>query len=181
MSNSLTSVLVGALAVSLTSSVYAATSKADYQSDIAKAEVEYKAASARCKSLAGNAKDVCVAEAKAEQTKAKAYAEARHKGTDKAQQDARIAAAEADHDVAKARCGAKAGNDKDVCLKEANAALTSAKVDAKATRQIKDIRKEAAEDKRDAEYKVALERCDAMAGAAKDACRAEAKSRFGKS
>jgi hypothetical protein len=174
-------VLMGLFALMMATGVSAATSKAEYQADVARAEADYKVANDRCKSLAGNAKDVCVAEAKGAQKKAKASAEARNKDTDKARQDAQIAAAEADHDVAKARCGAKAGNDKDVCLKEANAALVSAKADAKAHREIKDIRKGVAEDKRDAEYKVALEKCDAMAGASKDACKAEAKARFGKS
>jgi hypothetical protein len=37
------------------------------------------------------------------------------------------------------------------------------------------------EDKRDAEYKVAVEKCDAMSGAAKSSCVKEAKARYGKS
>ncbi len=35
-----------------------------------------------------------------------------------------------------------------------------------------DAKKDAAEDKRDADYKVAVEKCDALAGAAKDTCSA---------
>lgn len=181
MSQSLMGVVIGVFALTMATAGNAATSKDAYKADVARGEADYKAANERCKSLAGNAKDVCVAEAKGARKKAKANAEAMHKDTDKARQDAKVAAAEADHDVAKAKCGAKGGNEKDVCLKEAKAALTSAKVDAKATREIKEIRKDAAQDKRDAEYKVALEKCDAKAGAAKDACRAEAKARFGKS
>ena len=44
-----------------------------------------------------------------------------------------------------------------------------------------DAKQDAAEDKRDADYKVAVEKCDALAGAAKDACVRDAKARFGKS
>jgi len=44
-----------------------------------------------------------------------------------------------------------------------------------------DARKQAAEDKRNADYKVAIEKCDALAGAAKDACISRAKAQFGKS
>ncbi|SEB26419.1 hypothetical protein [Variovorax sp. YR216] len=38
----------------------------------------------------------------------------------------------------------------------------------------------AADEKRDADYKVAVEKCDAMAGDAKGNCIAAAKQRFGK-
>ena len=44
-----------------------------------------------------------------------------------------------------------------------------------------EARKDAAETKRDADYRVAVERCDRMAGDAKDACVKDAKARFGKS
>ena len=77
-------------------------------------------------------------------------------------------------------------------MKEADAALVKAKADAKvdrvaadtrqdaATKQA-DARKEANADKRDADYKVAIEKCDALAGAAKDACVSNAKVQYGKS
>lgn len=44
-----------------------------------------------------------------------------------------------------------------------------------------DARKEAGAAKRDADYKVAIEKCDALAGDAKDACASNAMARFGKS
>ena len=39
---------------------------------------------------------------------------------------------------------------------------------------------DASKDKLDADYKVAAEKCDAMAGDAKSACVASAKARYGK-
>ena len=39
-----------------------------------------------------------------------------------------------------------------------------------------EARKDAAEDKRDAEYKVAVEKCDSLAGDAKDTCVRDAKA-----
>ena len=48
-----------------------------------------------------------------------------------------------------------------------------------ATKQA-EARNEANADKRDAEYKVAIEKCDALAGQAKTDCGASAKARFGK-
>ena len=43
-----------------------------------------------------------------------------------------------------------------------------------------DARRDAAEDKRDADYKVAIEKCDALTGASKDTCVRDAKVRYGK-
>jgi hypothetical protein len=44
-----------------------------------------------------------------------------------------------------------------------------------------EARNEANTEKRDAEYKVAIEKCDAFAGPAKDACVGNAKVQYGKS
>lgn len=158
----------------------AAMSASEYSAAKDRASADYKAAKARCDGMSGNPKDVCVAEAKAAEKKAKADAEANYKNTDKARRDARISAAEADYDVAKAKCGAKTGNDKDVCIKEAKATETKTKADAKATQKVAAARQDAAEDKRDADYKVAMEKCDALSGAAKDQCQSAAKARYNK-
>ncbi|MBK7333861.1 MAG: hypothetical protein IPI87_16640 [Betaproteobacteria bacterium] len=85
-----------------------------------------------------------------------------------------------------------AGNPKDVCVKTAKAELVKGKANAKVDRVTADTRqdaaakqtearKEASADTRDADYKVAIEKCDALAGAAKDACIGKAKAQFGKS
>ena len=127
-----------------------ATSKTD-------AEAQYKLDKEACASLAGNAKDVCMAQAKGKDRIALAEADAAYKNTSKARADARIAHVQATYDVAVEKCDDLAGNPKDVCVKEANI------------------------DKQDAEYKVAIEKCDALAGTAKDSCVGTAKTKFGKS
>ena len=43
-----------------------------------------------------------------------------------------------------------------------------------------DVRRQAAEEKRDADYKVAVEKCDALSGPAKSACVSDAKLRYAK-
>jgi hypothetical protein len=158
----------------------AAMSASEYSAAKDRAAAEYKAAKAKCDALSGNPKDVCIAEAKAAEKKTKAEVEAQHKNTDKARRDARINAAEADYDVAKAKCGARTGNDKDVCIKEAKAAETKVIADAKATQKVAAVQKDAKEDKMDAEYKVAIEKCDALSGAAKDSCVNAAKAKYRK-
>jgi hypothetical protein len=159
---------------------------------IKSAEATYKADKDGCKSLSGNAKDICMEEAKGKEKVAKAEADAAYENTPKARENARLARADAAYDVAKEKCDDLAGNRKDVCVKEAKAAHVKAKADAKvdrvaadsshdAMKKTADARKDAAEDKRDADYKVAVEKCDGLAGVAKDACVHDAKARYGKS
>jgi hypothetical protein len=159
---------------------------------IKNAEAQYKADKAACSSLSGNAKDICMEEAKGKEKIAKADAAAGYENTPKARENARDARADANYAVAKEKCDDLAGNAKDVCVKEAKAAHVKAMADAKVDRVASDTRKDAADktaeaqrdaanDKRDADYKVAIEKCDSLAGAAKDSCVRDAKMRYGKS
>jgi hypothetical protein len=154
--------------------------KAAYKAAKDSASATYKAERAKCDALSGNPKDVCIAEAKAAEKRSKAEAEAQYKNTPKAHMNARIAAADADYAVAKEKCNAQSGNPKDVCIKEAKAVQTKAVVDAKSSKKIGDVKSEATEDKRDADYKVAIEKCDALAGPEKEACVASANLKYGK-
>jgi hypothetical protein len=155
--------------------------KKNYQAEKNRIEAAYKGDAERCKSLSGNAKDVCQAEAKGKQKIAKADAYAAYRGTDASRKDAALARADADYSVAKEKCDDLAGNPKDVCVKEAKATHTKAKADAKANAKVTEVRKDAAENARDANFEVAKQRCDSLAGDAKTRCIDEAKARFGKS
>jgi hypothetical protein len=145
-----------------------------------RAEADYKTAKARCDLIAGNPKDVCLAEAKAARVKTEQEASALYKNTLKAFTHSRLKIADANYDLDKVKCNALTGNDKDVCVSQAKAARVAAEADAKADKKAIEARTDARDDKRDAEYKVAMEKCDAFAGAAKDACVAAAKSQFAK-
>jgi hypothetical protein len=156
------------------------------------ADAQYKIDKDACSPLSGNAKDICVAEAKGKDSIAKAEADAAYENTPKARGNARVAHAQANYDVAIEKCDDLAGNRKDVCVKEAKADLVKGKADAKVDRVVADTRKDAATkqgdtrkeataDKRDAEYEVAIEKCDALAGTTKDACVSSAKVQYGKS
>ena len=168
-----------------------AMSKDEYKAGKDRIAAEHKAAKANCSPLAGNAKDVCMADAKGREKVAKAELEAAYKPTEKNRYDAAAAKAEAAYAVAKQKCDDKGGNDKKVCVKEAKAAETRAKADAKANMKVvkagraageksAEARKDASEDKRDANYAVAKAKCDALAGEVKDRCIADAKARYGK-
>jgi hypothetical protein len=172
-------VLVAALSL-LPLAHAAPMSKDAYNAAKSRIETDYKAGKERCASLAGNAKDICVEEAKAKEKVARAELEYAHTGKAADQNKVLVVKAETAYAVAKERCDDKAGNVKDVCVKEAKAAETAALADAKAGKQIGEARKDAVDDKRDAEYKVETAKCDAMAGDAKSSCMAAAKAMYGK-
>ncbi len=167
-------------------------SKESYAMAKTNADAQYKIDKDACSPLSGNAKDICVAEAKGKDSIAKAEAEAAYENTAKHRESARVARAQATYDVAIEKCDDLAGNGKDVCVKQAKADLVKGKANAKVDRVVADTRKvaaakqadaskEANADKRDADYKVAIEKCDAFAGPAKDACVSNAKMQYGKS
>src|SRR5215472_10590881 len=109
-------------------------SKDSYDSAVKNAEAQYKMDKEACNSRGGNAKDICLEQAKGKEAIAKADAEAAYKNTPAAREDARVARAEATYNIAKQRCQDLQGNAKDVCLKDANAQLVAAKADAKVDR-----------------------------------------------
>lgn len=191
MKNFNRTILSAALFLAMSAGALAATmSKAEYKEAKDALSATYKTEQTACKALQGNAKDICVEEAKGREKVGKAELEAKYAPSDKHRYDARMAKAEADYAVAKEKCDDLAGNAKDVCRKEAKAAFVTAKANAKvaeksadanaeARKSTAEARKDASTDKRDAEYAAAKEKCDAYSGDAKTTCVNEAKARFG--
>jgi len=116
------------------SASFAATDSASYKQMTAKAASDYKVAKAACDSQSGNAKDVCVAQAKATRAHAEADAATQYKSDTKSLEKARVSVADADYDVAKAKCKSLSGSDKDTCMNTAksdhNLAINDARADA---------------------------------------------------
>ena len=161
-------------------SAYAAITKEEHKAAVQNAEMSYKSAKAACASLAGNAKDVCIGEAKVQQAYAVAKTDDEFKNTAKVVFDGRKDVAGAEYELAKTKCAALAGNAKDVCIKEAKAVEVRALADAKAGTKISAARADAFDEKNTASYKVALEKCGTFSGDTKDACVKDAKARFNK-
>ncbi len=184
----------GAMAQSLSKDAYKAAED--------RIEAEYTTAKATCDPLSGNGKDICIAEAKGKEKVAKAELEARNEPTADNHYKALAAKAEADYAVANEKCDDKAGNDKDVCVKEAKAIETRVKADAEAQMKVSDAnqaaseksaeagmkaraegteaRQEATTEKVDANYAVAKAKCDSLASDNKEHCADEAKAKYGK-
>ena len=159
-----------------------AMTKAEYKATEDRIALDLKANKARCDVLAGNTKGI--------EKVAKAELEARYKPSAKADFDVREARADALYDIAKEKCDDLAGNTKDVCEKDAKAAHVRALADAKVSKadadsadlrveKLADAQKSAVGDKLSADFSAAKERCNALSGATKDCCIADAKVRFG--
>jgi hyperosmotically inducible periplasmic protein len=108
----------------------------NYRSAVDKASADYKAAKAKCDSMSGNAKTVCVDEAKAARAHADADAVAQYNNTKRARSKAQIAAADADYMLARAKCADESGAEKTSCLSNARSTRKTAIANAKADRNV---------------------------------------------
>ena len=107
---------------------------ATYRNLTQKAESEYRAAAAKCDARSGNDKDICMAEARLARTRTEADALSRYNNTAAGRARTRTNVADAEYDLAKARCDAKSGADKDSCMDNSKSVHTAALADAKADR-----------------------------------------------
>jgi hypothetical protein len=178
--NALTAALLAASLLALPAAYAATMTQADYKAGKTRISADYKTNKAGCASQTANAKDICIQEAKAKEKVALAELEYGYTGKAGDRNKVLVAKAESAYAVAKERCDDLAGNAKDVCVKEAKAVEVKALADAKMGKEIGEAKKDAAAEKLDADYKVAIEKCDALAGDAKSSCVAAAKSKFGK-
>lgn len=195
--------LFGALLLAFSFTAAAAPlTKVEYKTGKTEISAKLKADKLACDSQTGNAKDICVQEAKGMEKVALAELEANYQPSTKHSYNVAEARAKAAFEVAKEKCDDQTGNAKDVCRKEADAnhtaAIAEAKLiqkttanngqaaekisDAKTTAQDKNASavKSANTDIRDADYKTAIEKCDAFAGDVKSKCVTDAKTRFNK-
>jgi hypothetical protein len=174
------------------SAMGAGISEAQYKTAGQSIAARHTADQTACDAMAGNAKDVCTAEANGRESVAKAELELSYGDSSKHRDDVRIAKANAAYAIANEKCDALAGNAQDVCRKEAQSAEVAAKADAERALKAADARtpvpaatteadQKAATEKRNAAYAVAKEKCDALGEKAQATCIAEAKARHGQS
>lgn len=152
--------------------------KATYDSAKDQLKAQYKAERDTCSTMSGNAKDICVETAKGREKVALAHLEVQRSGSAGDQAKLMEARYEARYELAKEVCDDQTGQAKDQCQATAKAERDKAKADTKMTKQVREARDDARETKDKADYKVAIERCDGMAGNAKDSCSAAARARY---
>ena len=101
------------------------------QSEKQRIQEEHKAAMEKCKGMQDNGKKICEAEAEGQKKVAEAEAKVKERDTPKNRLEAAEAKAEAEYDVAKAKCGDQVGDAKNACEKEAKATRDGAMAQAK--------------------------------------------------
>ena len=109
---------------------------ATYRNATEKAATDYKAAVAKCDAMSGNGKDVCQAEARLARTQAEAKVLSQYNTSPASRDKARTNLAEAEYSLAKARCDARSGADKDDCMNNAKSVRTAALADAKGDQKL---------------------------------------------
>lgn len=179
----------------------ATMTESEYEASGERIKAAFQIDKTACESLAGNANDICVAEAEGVRDVGTADLMATYKPNKDTLHDARVAKAEAEYAIHIEKCDDKAGQPKDICVEEAKAAkiravsdadaqLTTTEANLQAGEKAGDARQEAQAEgiearkdaalaESDADSAVAMEKCDLLAGGAKDACISEAKIRFG--
>ena len=155
---------------------------ATYRNVTQKAASEYKSATAKCDAKSGNDKDVCMAEAKAARARTESEAIAKYNNSEKGRASARNKVAEADYEVAKAKCDAKSGAEKDSCMDNAKSVRTAALADAKAGRDGSTAAGAsgsagliASTDTKDPVKAAAVAKCEQTAGGANTGCLVDSK------
>jgi hypothetical protein len=116
--------------------------KDQYKAEREKIEADAKAAREKCKDMKGNAKDICMAEAKGHEKVAKAELAAKQKDTPKNRYDVAAAKADMEYNIAKEKCDEMKGKDKNACQNDAKAARDNAKKQAKQEREAAEGRKD---------------------------------------
>lgn len=134
-----------------------------YKQMMDKAANDYKMARSQCDKHSGNAKDICVEQAKAARAHTESDAVVQYKNDKKSVQKAEIAVADAEYDLAKAKCADMSGTEKRSCLSTAKSAQVAAIADAKA-------------EKHAAEVAQTGEDCNTMTGTSKASCLARTKT-----
>lgn len=167
-----------------------AMSREAHQAQKERIEADYKAAKEQCEGMKGNARDVCMAQAKGKHEVVKAQLEARRDPDPGRDAQVRKKQAEADYNVAREKCDDLPRDARDVCRRDAKATYEHAKDQAKIARAAaeRDVNSghsaeqgQAARDaSTDAQYAAAKERCETLSRQARDNCMSEARRKYSK-
>jgi len=166
------------------------SSRDDYAAAKSNAGAQYRIDQDACSSLTGNTKDVCETRAKGKEGVARADAKAAREDTPSASEQASLANAQANYNVAVEECADFAGDRRNVCVQEATNEFARNRNRANDERAADDARRDAAArpavvrnqgyaDMRAAEYAVVIETCNSRDGPARNACVSNADVKYG--
>jgi hypothetical protein len=175
------SVAISLAVVCATSVFAAALTSAEQSAGKNKIASDFKFDNVACTALRANARDICYKQAKGKENDARAELIYAISGTEKDANKMRIVKADSAFAIAKEMCDDRTGNDKDVCRAEAKRTHVDALADNKMIKTVGAAEKKDMDVKRDQDYKVAIEKCDALSGDPKDVCVSAAKLQLNKS
>jgi len=132
-----------------------------------------------CDDKAGAPKDVCKAEAKAAHTKARADAKLDDSIID-AKKDARADKANAEYKLAAVKCETLTGQQQEACINEAKLSVNKAKQPNAGATGAVDVKYVSPAAKLEADYKLAMDKCEKLAGEQQESCMTDTKIRFNK-
>lgn len=173
-----TSVIALASVMSLGLAQAANFSKSAYDGAKDDIKARYKMEHDACGSQSGNARDICVEMAQANQRIALAQLEYNYSGDPKDEMKLWEARIDSRYQIAKEKCDDLAGKDKDVCTREAKTTHDKGKADLKLAKKTNDAAEDAEQTRLKADYKLAAEKCDAYNGDRKQSCIASAKAQY---
>ncbi len=153
---------------------------AEYKEGKARIATDYKADRLNCKTMTGNAGDVCVEQAKGREKVARAELELGRSGKPQDDVKLRVVRAETAYAISREKCDDLSGNGKSVCVQEAKTIEVKALADARMVQAVGEAREDSARDVDEASYKLAAEKCEALAGEAKATCITAARQKHGK-
>ena len=139
----------------------------------------YKVERDSCTSMTANAKDICQETVKGGESVAMAHLQWQRTAKVEDQRKLSEARNDARYAIAKEKCDDLSGGAKGTCTTEAKTVHDKVKADVKMNKEVAEARSDADETKHKADYKLASDRCDSLAGGAKDSCVASARARFG--
>lgn len=170
-----TACLLAALCTAAASAA-APMSFADLNAGLARAAADFVAAKAACDKLAGNPRDVCREQARAQEMVTRAELELARAGTPKARDYLAAIKLDTAYDVARTQCNDKTGEAKTHCTREAQATRTQGQADLKLRQRTMRARSDGADGRREAADEPAAQKCDATAAEVRAACAAAAKA-----
>ncbi|WP_332853146.1 BON domain-containing protein [Duganella sp. S19_KUP01_CR8] len=163
-------VLLFVMATAASASFAATTPNNDtvaYKATVKQAEIDYKGAKAACDGQSGNAKDVCIEQAKVARANSDANAAMQYKNDKKSVLKAQTEVADANYNLAKAKCAPLSSAEKDSCLSGAKSMHVAAISDAKAGKKMADVAQTGID-------------CSTMSGTDKASCETKQKSSMAK-
>jgi hypothetical protein len=150
----------------------------DYENAKMGIDNKYKDDKARCAKMQGNKKKVCNEKAEGIARVSQQELDAKRKGDVGSYINTAKSKIDTQYDLDKVRCNASTGKSKSLCLGKAKAKHEKARADVTLRKETYNAQKDANKKIQQADYDLAMKKCESLAGDSRDACETHAKKRY---